>query len=255
MWKPSVAGLYAIIVEIKDESGQVVTKKVLYSIQNVLQVTSLKTNVLSPQEIGTGITISATGIGNETLQYKFAVKFGTKIVILQDYSKVNSVVWNPKEAGLYSIMVIIKDASNQVATEEYKYIINPEVTINSYTASVPSPQTVGNTIKLSTSSSGGIGTIETKYAIYDGINWMILKAYSTDSSVTWTPIKAGIYKINATVKDATGHTVTKEYNYIITINDFTESVASPHKVGSLVNFSSSSSGTVISQQKTFVINA
>ena len=103
-------------------------------------------------------------------------------------------------------------------TKSISYVIkeiNLDPIINSFTASIPPPQVVGTQVTLNAAASGGIGTLQTKFVVNDGVTSKILKDYSTDTNATWTESKSGNYTITAFVKDANGKEVSKSMTYVI----------------------------------------
>jgi glycosidase len=259
-WIPTEGGIYTLAVEVKDELG-VIEYKIIDNVEiKNFGMSSFTANLASPQVIGTGITFSTSSSGGiGILQTKFAIYDGSSWTLLKAYSADSSATWTPIKAGTYKINATVKDETGQTVTRQYDYTINSQMTINSFTSNLTSPQVVGAGITLSTSSSGGIGTLQTKFEINDGSSWTLLKAYSTDSDVTWTPTKAGTYTITTTVKDGNGNEVTKSMNYVVNdkplaIDNFTASVASPQVVGTGITLSTVASGGTGTLQTKFEIS-
>jgi alpha-amylase len=247
VWVPKNEGSVVLTVYAIDDSGKIVNNQINYTIRNTitkLEMNSLTPNQASPQNVGTQITLntSSTG-GTGTLQTKFAVHDGANWKLIKDYSTASSTVWTPTAAGVYQINATVKDAAGNTSTKTLIYVINKietKVVMNSLTASIQSPQNVGTQITLNTSSTGGTGTLQTKFAVYDGSKWKLINNYSTASSTVWTPTAAGIYQINATVKDAAGNTSTKSLTYVvkqdseIKINSVKGIAATTQSVGGII---------------------
>ena len=267
VWVPKNEGSVVLTVYAIDDSGKIVNNQLNYTIRNTitkLVMNSLTPNQASPQNVGTQITLntSSTG-GTGTLQTKFAVHDGANWKLIKDYSTASSTVWTPTAAGVYQINATVKDAAGNTSTKTLIYVINKietKVVMNSLTASIQSPQNVGTQITLNTSSTGGTGTLQTKFAVHDGANWKLIKDYSTASSTVWTPTAAGVYQINATVKDAAGNTSTKTLIYVINkietkvvMNSLTASIQSPQNVGTQITLNTSSTGGTGTLQTKFAV--
>ena len=86
--------------------------------------------------------------------------------------------------------------------------------INNFVANLTSPQKIGTDITLSVSTIGGIGTLQTQFAVFNGSRWELIKGYSTSQSALWTPNKSGTYRIDVNVKDESGAIETKTLIYV-----------------------------------------
>jgi SpoIID/LytB domain protein len=58
----------------------------------------------------------------------------------------------------------------------------------------------GDSVPISVTATGG-STLLYKFWVYDGVEWKVLRDYSTSSLFTWNPNKSGSYKISIHVKD------------------------------------------------------
>ena len=81
---PSAAGTYTFVVYAKDDNGSQKTEtidvKVISNPITPLKITSFKTSVASPQEVGNKIILSASATGNGTVKYQFYVLLnGTQV--------------------------------------------------------------------------------------------------------------------------------------------------------------------------------
>ena len=260
VWTPTKSGIYKINATVKDELGQTVTKEYSYIINNgILAITNFSTNLLSPQTEGNTIRLSAASIGGVgALQTRFVVFDGTTWKRITEYSSVTTTTWTPTKAGTYQVCAQVKDATGKMAEERKIYVINERIKITSIKADVESPQKVGTQIKINTTTEGGVGKLQTKCAVFDGKQWVLIRPYSTDSSVIWTPTKAGIYRINVTVKDELGQTSVQQLIYTISsveipITNVSVNVQSPQKVGTPITIKTISEGGVGKLQTKYAV--
>lgn len=183
-----------------------------------IPVTKFSTNVPSPQAVGTAIELTNetkvlgyTGIA----QTRYDIYDGSSWKVLKDFSTQEKAQWTPSKAGTYKILVTVKDVTGRVLVNSYNYIINDALVIDNINVNPDSPQLVGANITVNSTSSGGVGTLLTKYMISDGTTEEVIKDYSAEKSFVWQPKKAGVYNITAIVKDETGKEVKKSLTYEI----------------------------------------
>jgi alpha-amylase len=247
-WTPTVNGVYTIKVTVKDQNGNTTDKTILYEIKNnpyteKLKIDSVTTNVQSPQNVGSSIAFNAiTSGGKGTKQIKYSVFDGQTWSLIQSYSTNGKATWKPTKPGTYTINTTAKDDEGNTVVKPLTFIIKAGgINIESFYADVQSPQNVGTAITLNTVATGGIGTIQTKYAVFDGQKWSLIQGYSTIGKAVWKPTKPGTYTINTTAKDATGNTVVKSLTYVvkastpITFSSITTNIQSPQSLGSILN--------------------
>ena len=222
VWKASVAGDKTIAVDCKTSSGYVVREYINYTIEDYkkLTVDSFNADKVSPQISGTKVTLSASATGgNGELQYKFLINDSKgNWYKLRDYSTSNSMVWTTGASGDKTLYVDVKDASGQVARKEMKYTVKqkaPSLLISNFEADKPSPQVQGTDIKLNANAVGS-GELQYKFLMRDSKGtWSIIKDFSSDNTVTWTPNTSGNVTLYVDVKDSTGNKVRKEMNYLV----------------------------------------
>ncbi|MCI5726841.1 MAG: hypothetical protein MR274_04790, partial [Clostridium sp.] len=216
-WKPSKAGTYTLKVAVKDSAGKITTKTKTYKITNPIKITSFKTSVASPQEVGKAITLSASATGNGTIQYHFYAYLNGKVVQQSALSTTKTYTWKPSKAGTYTLKVAVKDSEGKIRTTTKSYVVKAAepITITSLTSSVASPQKVGTSIKFTTKATGKT-TLQYQYWVcnVDG-SWTKLKSYSTTATATWKPTVSGDYIIWVDVKDTKGNVKSKYVTYKI----------------------------------------
>ncbi|MDY4252026.1 cohesin domain-containing protein [Clostridium sp.] len=215
-WTPSTAGTYRIWVDVKDSSGNIVSKEISYVINdNLLAISSIDTDRVSPQAINSTIRVSPRATGDGSLTYKFWIYDGYSWTVPQDFSSNSYFDWTPSTAGTYRIWIDVKDSSDNIVSKEISYVINDNLlSISSIDTDKISPQAINSTIRVSPRATGN-GTLTYKFWIYDGYSWTVPQDFSSNSYFDWTPSKAGTYRIWVDVKDSSGNIVSKEISYII----------------------------------------
>ncbi|XQY91532.1 triple tyrosine motif-containing protein [Metabacillus sp. HB246100] len=218
-WTPEKAGKYKFSVHVKSStSGKVYdTYKTLdYEIKQIEPVKAqlLTADKPSPQVVGSSINLSASATGGSQRLYKFHVHDGKEWTVLRDYQVSNSIQWQPPKAGEYKLVVHVKDQGSGKEYDSYKAIMytmkEVPVDIQSVDVNYTSPQAADTTINLTAKATGGV-TKEYKYNVYDGKEWKVLKDYSTEPTVQWTPATAGKYKFSVHVKDANSTSAYDDY--------------------------------------------
>ena len=155
------------------------------------------------------ISVSATA-GQGKLQYKYMVKDkkGKKQVI-KSFSTSKTATWKPAKAGDYVITVYVKDGSGKTVTKSIKnYTVKSKMKVT-YTGVKSKKVTLGKSVKLKVKVAGGIGTKYLKFTYKYAGKTKQIGNYSSKTSVTWKPKKAGTYNVYVTVTDDLGTKVTK----------------------------------------------
>lgn len=137
------------------------------------------------------------------------------------------------------------------AVDGKKYVnMSSNLSVNSFTTGLSSPQQVGTDIELKASASGGIGNLEYKFILKDeNGNWSMIRNYASTNSYVWTPAKKGNYELYVDVKDSYGNVVRKGMNYKINeaskpeITSFTSDKASPQISSTVVKLTANAKGT------------
>lgn len=170
---------------------------------------------------GTGIRITANASGGAgELQYRFSRIKDGKTTVFRDYSTTNYAGCNPYVAGTYTICVDVKDEAGNLVTETVDYTWTNESTetdkklkIDSFTASLASPQAKGTGIRVSANASGGTGELEYRfYRVKDG-KTTLFRDYSTTNYAGCNPYVVGTYTIYVDVRDEAGNLATASMSY------------------------------------------
>lgn len=258
-WTPSIDGTYVITVTAKDANGNKSSKTMNYTInkattQNDLVLNSVSTDKVSPQNVGQGIKISANAIGEGTVKYRYVIYNEKKVgTVLQDYSTSNSVTWTPKAAGTYKIYVRATDSTGKVVEKVIEnYVVKgTDLSMSSFTLDKVSPQKVGTSIKL-TANATGSGNLNYRFVAYSGSYSEVIQDFASSNTTTWTPKKAGEYKIYAVAKDSAGKTVQKviegykvESAEKINFTGITFDKLSPQNAGTSIKITANATGNSV----------
>lgn len=78
---------------------------------STVTVTSLTSNLTSPQPVGTDVTWTATATGASSIEYQFSVAYGVRPYrVVQDFSPKNTFTWSWLTEGTYRVLVVAQQA-------------------------------------------------------------------------------------------------------------------------------------------------
>ncbi|MGM9977862.1 MAG: heparinase II/III family protein [Clostridium sp.] len=216
---PSTAGKYDIYVAVKDESGNIVRKNVIFEFKNQenLSISSFIANKTSPQKVKTAVTFTTKVSGvTGIVQYKYYRYLNGKYGLIKDWSSNSSIQIAPSTAGQYDIYVAVKDESGNTVRKNvvFEFENQENLAISSFTANKTSPQAVKTVVTFTAKASGVTGTIQYKYYRYLNGNYGLIKDWSSNSSIQIAPSTAGTYDIYVAVKDTSGNIVRKNIKFV-----------------------------------------
>lgn len=230
VWTPTKAGSYTITYTVKDEAGNTKSQTATYKINDISTETKpvVKSVNVTPtnsesNEIKKGseavIDISAGGgnTGTKLLFYKITITDPSgKTANVPYYTTKSQYKFTPATLGEYKIEVSVQASDNATVTREYKYECVSELSAPgalSVSASTTGSQTVGSTITVKATASGGTAPYTYRFKV----NGTVIGDFSSASSSAFNASAAGTYKIEVTVKDSTGTTAAKTVT--ITVSD------------------------------------
>jgi uncharacterized protein YcfL len=134
-WKPGKAGNYNIQVRAKGEKAKSyeVAKSISVNVtgDQLAQVGGLEISFAETPQARVPVVVRAkvTGENNSPdLLYKFYVYDEFMLTRqIQNYSPSNEVLWTPRKAGQYKIMVLVK---NEASYGKYDVIESQTITVN-----------------------------------------------------------------------------------------------------------------------------
>ncbi|WP_244535136.1 SpoIID/LytB domain-containing protein [Gracilibacillus kekensis] len=223
-----------------------------------ISITDIKTDKPSPQNSYSNIQFTANTSGGYQPEYKYWVLYNDEWHLLKDYSDSNSVSWKPQKPGEYTINVHVKDKYSSSQYDDYltmNYTINStrDPIISDFSSNIQSPVGTDTNIELKTNASGE-NALQYKYwaeNLKTG-KWELIRNYSNDPKVVWTPSKAGKYRLVVHVKDVESHKSFDVYKTInfevkeninIDFNSYTADKPSPQSVNERIILNAKATST------------
>ena len=162
---------------------------------------------------GESVTVKVVPVGGNapiTYTYDYAAYGTQQWTTVKSGTTNTSCRYTPTAANRYYLRVTAVDAKGMTARQSLMVIVQASLTVKgSFTPTAP---TVGSTVKGTISSTGGVAPI--KYAIYyqkpSSGSWITLSDYSTNTTASFKPTKAGTYQLCFKAKDA-NNTIAKQY--------------------------------------------
>jgi hypothetical protein len=272
-WRPTTAGAYLVAAWARNSGDTTDASQAMAQVAFTitdgaprlpLTISSLTSNVASPQAAGTTVTFTATAAGGQApYQFKWWVYDGTSWRVAQSWSTSATFNWRPTTAGTYLVAVwgrnsgVTADASQAMAQVAYTITNgtpNPPLTI-SLASNVASPQASGTTVTFTAAATGGRAPYQFKWWVYDGKAWRLLQDWSTSATFNWRPTTADTYLVavwgrsSGVTVDASQAMAQVAYTITngtpippLTISSLASSVASPQASGTTVTFTAAASG-------------
>lgn len=206
-------------------------------------ISSVTTDVKSPQIVGKSIKVTANG-SEKDLEYRFTVDGD----VVRDFNKSNTFTWKPTKAATYKIIVEARkpNVPDAVVQKEIQYVIQnfkADFSISSFTSSLKSPQVSGKTIKFTTKTDKS--GLQYQYSI----NGSIGQKFGTKNTYDWKPGKTGKYTVKVEVRrpEYPGTVVSKSMTYEIKdgnvkVSALTANLTSPRPTNTTVKWTASATG-------------
>lgn len=163
--------------------------------------------------VGTPVVFTAGASGGSgSIEYRFDLYDAghTSWTLLQAYGSNTAVTWTPAQPGTYWVQVWVRAAGSSNAWEDWRNsavvsVAAPSTAparLTSYTTS-GTTSTVGTPVVLTAAATGGSGSYEYKFDLYDADHgsWTALQAYGATASTTWTPATAGTFWVQVWVRN------------------------------------------------------
>jgi hypothetical protein len=154
---------------------------------------SLTSSAASPQKIGTTIVWSAAATGGlAPYSFQWSVyQAGTWAV--GSWTPASSWSWTPTIAGADDqIRVAVRSSGSTSASGELAQTVPftvtaPSISLVYLQKSKLPPQIVGTTVTWYAGASGGLAPYQYRWWVFDGSVWSALTAWTTSSTLSWTP--------------------------------------------------------------------
>ncbi len=246
-WTPQKEGVYQIYVNIKDLEGTVVTKTAEYEVVDEEWIAGELHFSIPNAQVGQQITLTQSIEHVEAdasdIQYKYVwmkdnwAQWG----VIKDFSASKTVNWIPEVAGDCTIYVNLKDGSGKAETITQPYSVK-EAQWKFYDIAATSgiPFNAGEPLNMEGIVQGNAYGLQYKYVWMkdNWADWGVIKDFSAESSVEWTPQTAGVYSIYLNIKDLSGQTTTYTKQFtVVAPSDFYVKLSSsePFTVGGVID--------------------
>ena len=226
----NTAGTKQFIVYVKDSSGTVVQTNAVTVVTKEKLSATLKVNGTSSTvnlTVGDSVTLvpTATG-GSGSYTYKYVIKNVETgaTATLKDYSSQSSYAGTMNTAGTKQFIVYVKDSSGTVVqtnavtvvTKEESNELSATLKVNNTTSELN--LTVGDTVALKTTATGGSGNYTYKITIRNSAgNEYTLQEYSNSSMYMGEMTSTGTKEFVVYVKDSDG-AVVKSNSVKVVVN-------------------------------------
>lgn len=151
------------------------------------------TDIQSPQEKGTEITISIENEVDQNLSYKFLIGSDGTWETIKDFNVDSFVKWKPKDDGKYIIMVQAKKEGSKKSFDfmsKIDYIIG-KCEENLITSIYLDKDEVRIGEKINLTVEGNLPSIMYRYWIKENSRWTLLTDYSTENTLSYIPKHQG----------------------------------------------------------------
>jgi len=186
-------------------------------------------NVVATPTPGTAnqpVTVSAQVTGGNSLLYQFWVgdPSATYWTLLKDYSTTSSVSWTPTAAGIFPLVIRVKELTSTSLFDlqnDLFFTVSAATGLSavSLSASPASPQLTNTAITLKATPTGGTSLQYQFIATNASGSAVILENYGTAATCAWTPATAGTYSLQVWARQAGTtqvSTITSKMSYTIT---------------------------------------
>ena len=222
-WKPALTGSYTVRLTVKDATGATSTDAHTLKVNAVIPALK-NTSTLSVSTLTLGgavrINCSATG-GVKPYKYTVMIKKSSDkyYKTIKTESTVATKAYKPTSAGIYYILVKVKDSRGKIASKTLTLTVKAKTVLPLENKSSISATVIetGKAVKLTHAASGG--TKAYKYAVYyrksTSKYYTTLRKASTLTSSAFKPTSAGIYYIKVKAYDSKGKTADKVFKLTV----------------------------------------
>ncbi len=216
----STAGTYVVLSKVKDSDGNIAQKQ--FTVVVDPGGSTLKNNSkMSAETITLGSSVTLTGAasgGTAPYTYAFYYKLSTasSYTTLQNFSSTKTYTLKPTAAGVYDVVIKVKDSSSATARLQLSLTVKgSDLTNNSKMSSTSIA--LGNSVTLTGAASGG--TSPYTYAFYykksTASSYTTISNFTSTKTATFKPTAAGTYDVVIKVKDSANATARKQFSLTV----------------------------------------
>lgn len=209
-FKEKLPGEYRLLCHVRDMfSAHSFDDRavIVYNVDpyNDIKIKSFKSDIKSPQAVGTEVNLSALVDGGRELLYRYIIE--GPISEDSGYIRGNTFIWQPKDEGKYKLTLKVKDISFEGDYEDTEYIQyeiynkgEKPVRIVDVKCNKGKRCIIGEPVNIKVKSEGGIKPLY-KFTIYkNGIEKENID-YGINNWVNFIPEEAGEYEVDIKLKD------------------------------------------------------
>ena len=207
-WSPSASGVYSVVAQATDNSGNVTTSAavsvvVVAARSPVVKLTAPGGGIVLPTGATTTLTAAATSPDGTVATVQF---LANGRVIANATTSPYTATWTPNTPGTYAVVAQVTDNSGNVATSAVVSVSVVAARPPVVNLTAPSTGTVlpaGVTIGLAATATSPDGTVASVQFLANGrsVGSVATAPYTT----TWTPSTAGTYTVIAQATDNSGN--------------------------------------------------
>ncbi len=214
-WTPTAAGIYSVIAQATDNSGNItsstaVSVNVLVNQPPVVRVTTPINGASTPAGTATNLVADASDPDGTIDNVKFLIN-GSVLgaPVTTSTSSSYTVPWTPRSAGTYTVVAQATDNTGNVASSAavtVTVLANQSPTVVLTSPANGAVVTAGLATTLSASASDPDGTVRDVQFFANGGSLGAAVTVRTSGSYRqqWNPDVPGIYTITATATDNSG---------------------------------------------------
>jgi len=107
----------------------------------------------------------------------------------------------PLYGGSNVLTVTARDAAGNTMSDTLTVTFTNPLRITSLTANRTAPQPVGTTVTFTATASGGNGTYEYQWRLFNGTTWVTKSGWSSSNTLVWTPtVATNVYQMRVVVR-------------------------------------------------------
>ena len=218
---PKAATSYNIRVKVKDASNKVVNKDFTVKVTKSTALTNNSTISATEITLGKSLKVTATAAGGAG-SYKYGVYYkkstSDKWTTAQNYANVASVTFTPKVATKYDVCVKVKDSKDTIVKKYFTVTVSKAAALTNTSKVSATSVAKGTAVKITGSASNYTDMVYYKYEYKysSATSYTTIKDYTTSTTASFTPAKAGKYTVRVTAMDMAPTSAVKTITVTVT---------------------------------------